>query len=196
MVGTGAVHQGLVLSVGALPSLGLEDVLPPVGSASPDNPSHGKRRPPLLLALDQVTDPQNIGAIMRSASAFDVRAVLVQDRNSPHETGAMAKAASGALETVPMIRVTNISRALKTAQEYGYWSVGLSADAGISLAQSIDSLGVETPRLIVMGSEGDGLRRLVAETCDQLAHLPMPGRMESLNVSVATAIALYEATRR
>ena len=188
LVGPGAVHQGLIAAVEPLPAMTLDDLLP----TPPTSGDPGFR---LLLALDQVTDPQNVGAILRSAAAFGAAAVIVQDRHSPPETGALAKAASGALETVPLVRVTNLARALRQCADSGFWSVGLDGTATNTLAEILDRSGRDARRIIVLGSEGGGLRRLVAETCDARARLPMPGAMESLNVSVAAAVALYEATR-
>ncbi len=174
----GAVHQGLVLEVGPLPDLTL-DGLPPG-----DGP---------LVVLDQVSDPHNVGAILRSAAAFGARAVITQDRHAPAATGALAKAASGALEHVPLIAVTNLARTLDALRESGVWSVGLEATAPATLAEA----RLTGPLALVLGAEGQGLRRLVREHCDHLARLPMVSTaVDSLNVSNACAVALYELSGR
>jgi 23S rRNA (guanosine2251-2'-O)-methyltransferase len=180
LLSAGSVHQGMVLEVEPLDDVALEDVL---GLVAPGKP---------LLLLDQVTDPQNIGAILRSAAAFNVAALITQDRHSPTETGALAKAASGALELVPWARVVNLARALEQIAEAGAWRIGLTGEAKTSLASALPP---DAPLCLVMGAEGAGLRPNVASHCDVLARLPIAKRMESLNVSNATAIALYEATR-
>ncbi|MBR0657541.1 23S rRNA (guanosine(2251)-2'-O)-methyltransferase RlmB [Plastoroseomonas arctica] len=147
-----------------------------------------------VLLLDQVTDPRNVGAILRSAAAFGAAAVVVQDRNAPPETGALARAASGALEKVPMLREVNLSRVIMALQKAGFWVVGMDASAPATLAEVRKSIGDRRVAL-VMGAEESGLRRLQRESCDELARLPMDARMESLNVSNAAAIALYEFAR-
>lgn len=183
----GAVHQGIALQVEPLDDPGVESL------AAPPAAGHD-----IVLLLDQVTDPRNIGAILRSAAAFGARALIVTDRHAPEATGALAKAASGGLEAVPMLRVGNLVRALDLLAEYGFWRVGLAADADRDLAAAVS----DVKRLaLVLGAEDTGLRRLTAEHCDFLAHLPMPGLgpdavVESLNVSVAASIALYEAAKR
>ena len=173
----GATHQGLALAAAALEPPALDEVA---------EPAQG-----LLIMLDQVTDPQNVGAILRSAAAFGARAVIVQDRHAPQITGALAKAAAGAVEHIPMVRVVNLARALERLADLGWRSVGLAGEADAPLAEVLDA----TPTVLVMGSEGEGLRRLVGENCDALARIPMPGGFESLNVSAAAAVALYEASR-
>jgi 23S rRNA (guanosine2251-2'-O)-methyltransferase len=145
-----------------------------------------------LIVLDQVTDPRNIGAILRSAAAFGVAAVITQDRNAPEETGAMAKAASGALETVPLLRAVNIARTLIALKAAGIWVVGLDAGGGALAGPTLADRRIA----LVLGAEGEGLRRLTRETCDEIAGLAMKGAMESLNVSAAAAVALYELARR
>lgn len=174
LVERGAVHQGVAIEVEPLKERSLEEVA-----------GYGSRP---VVVLDQVTDPHNVGAILRSCAAFQVAAVLTQDRHSPHMTGTLAKAASGALEHIPIVTVTNISRAIEGLQKDGYWIAGLDGSATISFRQA--ELGAKTA--LVLGAEGKGLRRLVGEHCDVLVKLPMSDAMESLNVSNAAAIALYE----
>lgn len=173
----GAVHQGVALRPAPLPDTDLVDFEPRPGA--------------ILLMLDQVTDPQNVGAILRSAAAFGAVGAVMQDRHAPKLAGALAKAAAGAVERVPVARVVNLSRALDDLGKLGWRSVGLAGEADLGLAQALNG----EPTVLVMGSEGEGLRRLVAEHCDELAKIPMPGGFESLNVSAAAAIALYEASR-
>jgi 23S rRNA (guanosine2251-2'-O)-methyltransferase len=177
LLGRDIAHQGAAL---------LADPL------APPTLQHALERSGPLLVLDQVTDPRNVGAILRSAAAFGAAAVITQDRNAPEETGALAKAASGALETIPLLRAVNITRTLIALKAVGFWVVGLdaggSALAGPALADRRIAL--------VLGAEGDGLRRLTRETCDVIAGLATKGVMESLNVSAAAAVALYELTRR
>ncbi|MCZ6847475.1 MAG: 23S rRNA (guanosine(2251)-2'-O)-methyltransferase RlmB [Alphaproteobacteria bacterium] len=178
----GAVHQGYAALAEPLPAVALDHVLGRLADAPKA----------CLLVLDQVTDPRNTGAILRSAAALGAAAVIVPDRRSPSETAALAKAASGALEAVDLVRVTNIARALETLKGAGFWCIGLDAAAPVPLGETDLSGRIA----LVMGSEGRGLRRLVAKGCDGLAALPMSGPMESLNVSAAAAIALYEAARQ
>jgi 23S rRNA (guanosine2251-2'-O)-methyltransferase len=174
----GAVHQGVALRAPLLDPSSLEDLAQPAKG--------------VLLMLDQVTDPQNVGAIFRSAAAFGARGVVLQDRHAPALTGALAKAAAGAVDHVPHARETNLSRALERLETMGWRAVGLEGAADIDLADTLDG----RPTVLVMGSEGEGLRRLVREHCDVLAKIPMPGGFESLNVSAAAAVALYEASRK
>ena len=177
----GAVHQGAALSCDPLPGSDREAVL--AGGAD------GRRR--VVLVLDQLSDPHNVGAILRTAAAFGVSAVVVQDRHAPPQSGALAKAASGALETVPYVEVVNIARALDQLAEAGFWRVALAGDGAEPLARATSKGDIA----LVMGSEGDGIRRLVREHCDTAAFIPIESAMESLNVSNAAAIALYEIRR-
>lgn len=170
-----APHQGIVAEVERLPDLLLADLL-----------DEAEDRRPILL-LDQVTDPHNVGAILRSAAAFDALGIVTQDRHAPAESGALAKSASGALETVPWVRVVNLARALDEIAEAGFWRVGLTGETETDLA---DALGPKRVAL-VLGAEGEGIRQNVEAHCDALARLPISDRIESLNVSNAAAIALY-----
>ena len=174
----GASHQGVALQTPALEGVAFEDLA---------EPAEG-----FLLMLDQVTDPQNVGAIFRSAAAFGARGVILQDRHAPQLGGALAKAAAGAIEKVPAARVVNLARALDKLTDLGWLIVGLSGESDTSLEKALDG----RPAVLVMGSEGEGMRRLVEDHCDVLASIPMPGGFESLNVASAAAIALYEASRR
>ena len=174
----GAAHQGIALKAGPLEPLSLDELA---------SPARG-----VLVMLDQVTDPQNVGAVFRSAAAFGARGVIVQDRHAPAFSGVLTKAAAGALDVIPHARVVNLARALDDLDRLGWRAVGLAGDAAEPLDQVLD----ERPTVLVLGSEGEGLRRLVSEHCDALARIPMPGGFESLNVSAAAAVALYEATRQ
>lgn len=178
LVARDAPHQGLVIEVDPLESIYLGDLLQEEVDADSKRP---------LIVLDQVTDPHNIGAVLRSAAAFDAAAIITQDRHSPPESGVIARSASGALETVPWVRVVNLSRALEEIAEAQYWRIGLMGDTETTLAQTLDGSRVA----LVLGSEGDGMRHNVMEHCDVLAKLPISPRMESLNISNAAAIALY-----
>lgn len=182
MVPGDAPHQGVVAEVEPLEDVWLGDVLE---DGAEDN------RP--ILVLDQVTDPHNVGAIFRSAAAFDALAIVTQDRHAPPESGVLARAASGALEIVPWVRVVNLARALDEIAEAGYWRIGLDGSAGETLAQALNGASKVA---LVLGAEGDGLRHNSMAHCDMLAKLPISPRMESLNVSNAAAIALYAATNR
>lgn len=175
---TGAVHQGIVALVDALPRARLKDACAPIGKDD------------RVVVLDQVTDPQNIGSIFRVATAFRARAVIVQDRRTPPLDGALAKAAVGAIEKTPCVQVVNIARALEGLQGLGYLCIGLDGDA----TKEISEAPIERPLALVMGAEGAGLRPLVRETCDAICKIEMSDAVESLNVASATAIALY-ATR-
>lgn len=179
MVARDAPHQGLVLECQPLQDIHLEDVL-----------SEDATRP--ILVLDSVTDPHNVGAILRSAAAFSAAAIVTQDRNAPPEGGVLAKAASGALEIVPWVRVVNLSRALEDIAEAGYWRIGMAGEAKSTLADALP----KGPVALILGAEGEGMRHNVASHCDDLAHLPINKDMESLNVSNAAAIALYAIAAR
>jgi len=176
----GAVHQGIAILVAPLEEPSLEDVLARCG----DNA--------LVLALDQVTDPHNVGAILRSAAAFGAAGVIVTDRHAPADTGVLAKAASGALELVPLMRAVNLARTMEQLKEAGFWLYGLDerGDAPIG------SLDLKGRACIVLGAEGEGLRRLTAEKCDRLVTIPTSAALAALNVSNAAAVALYEWARR
>ncbi|MEQ8966932.1 MAG: 23S rRNA (guanosine(2251)-2'-O)-methyltransferase RlmB [Azospirillaceae bacterium] len=177
-----AVHQGVVVEVEPLPPVDLDDL----GRAAEVD---GRC---LALVLDRVTDPHNVGAILRSATVFGARAVIVPDRHAPPITATLAKTASGAVEHVWLIRVTNLAKALEALKTWGFRVVGLAEEAEATLAEV--ELGARTA--LVLGAEGEGLRRLTRDTCDALARLPTGGPIGSLNVSNAAAVALYEAVRR
>jgi 23S rRNA (guanosine2251-2'-O)-methyltransferase len=179
LVDQASPHQGLVLECEMLEEIALEDVLG--GDAA---------RP--LVVLDQVTDPHNVGAILRSAAAFGACALLTQDRHAPPESGSLAKSASGALEIVPWVRVVNLARALEEAADRGYWRIGLAGEAERTLVEALPA----GPVALVLGAEGEGLRHNIAQHCDALARLPISEAMESLNVSNAAAIALYAVATR
>jgi len=149
----------------------------------------GKRR--VVLVMDQITDPHNAGAILRTAAAFGVSAVVVQDRHSPPESGVLAKAASGALDIVPIVVAVNIARTLEELGKLEFWRIALAGDGDMTLKDARH----EGDIALVVGSEGDGIRRLVRERCDVSAYVPIHSAMESLNVSNAAAVALYEIQR-
>jgi 23S rRNA (guanosine2251-2'-O)-methyltransferase len=171
-----AVHQGLLAEADPLPALEVED-LATTG---------------VVLVLDQITDPHNVGAILRTAAAFAVAAIVTTARHSPEATGVLAKSASGALELVPIVNVQNLARGLAALKERGFLAVGLDSSATDDLA----SIELHAPLALVLGAEGKGLRQLTRTTCDRLARLDLPGAIKSLNVSNAAALALYIATRR
>ena len=174
-----AVHQGIAALVAPLPDQDLPDVLP-------DDENDA-----VVLVLDQVTDPHNVGAILRSAEAFGAVAVVVTERHAPEGTGTLAKAASGALERVPLIRIVNLAREIDYLKSRGFWILGMAGEATQTLADAKPGSRIA----LVLGAEGEGLRRLTREHCDLLVRLPMAGSMPSLNVSNAAAVALYELNR-
>jgi 23S rRNA (guanosine2251-2'-O)-methyltransferase len=171
-----AVHNGLLVEADALPAQDIEDI-------APDG---------IVLVLDQITDPHNVGAILRSAAAFAVKAVVTTARHSPEATGVLAKSASGALDLVPIVTVQNLARALTALKERGFLTVGLDSEGESDLAAA----SLRAPLALVLGAEGKGLRQLTRETCDIRARLELPGEIKSLNVSNAAAVALYAATQR
>jgi 23S rRNA (guanosine2251-2'-O)-methyltransferase len=175
-----AVHQGVAAEAVPLEPPSLEECLAALPAKKP------------FLLLDQVTDPHNVGAILRSAAAFDAAAVVLTKDHAPEESAALAKAASGALEILPLITVTNLTQAMETLKKAGYWCVGLEGEAKQELGQA----KLDAATALVLGAEGRGLRRLTAERCDLRLRLPISARMESLNVSNAAAVALYELHRR
>ncbi len=181
LVGPEAPHQGLVLEVRPLPGRHPDELKP-----DPLRPHN------LVVALDQLSDPHNIGAIFRSAAAFGARGIVTTRDHAPGESGVLAKAASGALEVVPWIRVTNLAAALDKLKDMGYWRLGLEGTAETSLAK----VDLGSDLVLVLGGEGRGLRPRTKEKCDLLARLEISDRMASLNVSNAAAVALYALTLR
>jgi 23S rRNA (guanosine2251-2'-O)-methyltransferase len=175
-VGSEAVHQGLLAEADPLPSPDIDDVVP-----------EG-----VLLVLDQITDPHNVGAILRTAAAFGVTAIVTTARHRPEATGVLAKAASGALEYVPLVTVPNLARALNALKDKNVMVVGLDSTGDTALT----AIRLSDPVALVLGAEGKGLRQLTRTTCDYVARLELPGRIKSLNVSNATALALYVAATR
>lgn len=173
MVGTDAVHQGVVLETTALPPVEIDDL----------------RAEGILIVLDQVTDPQNVGAVLRSAAAFGAAGVVMPERHSPPLTGALAKAASGALDIVPVILVGNLAQALSRLGEAGFLRVGLTEEG----AEALEAAELTLPLALVLGAEGKGLRQLTRDTCDRLCHISTAGPLASLNISNAAAIALHWA---
>jgi 23S rRNA (guanosine2251-2'-O)-methyltransferase len=175
-LGPDAVHQGLLAEVDPLPALDIETL-----------PEDG-----IVLVLDQLTDPHNVGAIMRSAAAFAVKAIVTTARHSPEATGVLAKSASGALELVPLVTVQNLARALTEMNERGFLTVGLDSQG----AEDLSAVELRQPLALVLGAEGKGLRQLTRETCSTVARLDMPGEIKSLNVSNAAVLALYIGASR
>ncbi|MXO47634.1 23S rRNA (guanosine(2251)-2'-O)-methyltransferase RlmB [Erythrobacter vulgaris] len=179
LVAKDAPHQGLVLECAALEDRFLDEVL----DGDPARP---------IIVLDQVTDPHNVGAIMRSAVAFNAAALVTQDRHAPPEGGVIAKSASGALETLPWIRVVNLARAMEEMADAGYWRIGLTGHTETTFGDALPA----GPVAIVLGAEGEGMRQNIETHCDALAKLPISNEIESLNVSNAAAIALYAVATR
>ena len=175
-LGPDAVHQGLLAEADALPSPDIEDLA----------------QEGIVLVLDQITDPHNVGAIMRSAAAFAVKAIVTTARHSPEATGVLAKSASGALEMVPLVTVQNLARALTEMNDQGFLTVGLDS-AG---SEDLGAMTLRQPLALVLGAEGKGLRQLTRETCSAVARLDMPGEIKSLNVSNAAVLALYIGASR
>ncbi len=174
LLGGEAVHQGAALEVDPVTRFSLEDL----------------HEPKLVVVLDQLTDPHNVGAILRTACAFGADAVITTARHSPRETGVMAKAASGALDLVPMIEVRNLGDALEKLKDRGMLVLGFDSESEAPLRPRTDS----RPMAVVLGAEGKGLRQRTRELCDEMVRLDMPGPIKSLNVSNAAAIALFAAT--
>jgi 23S rRNA (guanosine2251-2'-O)-methyltransferase len=171
-----AVHQGILAEADPLPAPAIEEL----------NPEG------IVLVLDQITDPHNVGAILRSAAAFAVTALITTSRHSPEATGVLAKSASGALEHVPIVVIPNLARGLEALKAHGFLIVGLDSDTELDLAAA----PLRLPLALVLGAEGKGLRQLTRATCDALAKLALPGRIKSLNVSNAAALALHIASAR
>lgn len=176
---TGSVHQGIAVQVAPLSPMMIDEL---ENDASPNQ---------CVVVLDQVSDPHNVGAILRSAAVFGAKALILTDRNAPSESGVLAKSASGALELVPLIRVINLAHALKDLKDIGFWCVGL-AETG---AQRLDQIDLKGKIALVMGAEGEGMRRLTKDLCDFTVSLPTASSFSALNVSNAAAIALYETFR-
>jgi 23S rRNA (guanosine2251-2'-O)-methyltransferase len=176
-----APHQGLVAEVDPLEEIWLGDLL---------QQGADDKRP--LVVLDQVTDPHNVGAVLRSAAAFDALGIVTQDRHAPPESGSLARSASGTLETVPWVRVVNLARALEEIAEAGFWRIGLTGHATGTLAEVMGDARIA----LVLGAEGEGMRQNTETHCDQLARLPISPKVESLNVSNAAAVALYAIAAR
>ncbi len=175
-------HQGFVLFCSRLPNYSIEDI---IDMSLKHNKCH-------ILILDQVTDPQNIGTIIRSAVAFNTLAIVMQDKNSPLENGAMDKAAVGTIEHMPIARVTNLSRAIEQLKKANFWTIGMDGYA----TTTIDKINKSGKTAIVMGSEGKGMRRLIEESCDISVKLQISPLTESLNVATAASIALYEINKQ
>ena len=176
----GGAHQGVVAEVRAAKAYSVADLV------------HDAVGPPLLIVLDGIEDPHNVGAILRTADAAGADGVVRQSRHAARLEGAAAKASAGAVAHVKIAEVVNIARAIEALKELGVWSVGLAADA----PRRYDQMDLTVPTALVLGAEGTGLRRLVRDRCDLLASMPMQGHVQSLNVSVAAGIALYEAVRQ
>ena len=176
------VHQGVCARCSCLPNIFLEDVLNRLD----------EQEPACFVILDQVSDPHNIGAITRSAAAFGVSGVILPENNSPSETGVLAKSASGALDLLPFIRVSNLVRALQILKEHHFWCIGLDGYA----TETLNTVKLPKRCAFIMGAEGDGMRRLTKENCDLLIKIPINTAIESLNVSNAAAVTFYEWVRQ
>jgi 23S rRNA (guanosine2251-2'-O)-methyltransferase len=190
MLPQGAVHQGIAISCTPLAELSAKDLS--IRAANNDNSKEQKRN--VLLMLDQVTDPHNVGAILRSACAFGARGVIMQRKHAPELSGVLAKIATGAVEHLPIAQETNLSRALKTLKEEGYFIIGLD-EHDHNTIQNVIANSLPDKIVLVLGSEGDGIRRLVKENCDIIACLPTHKPIESLNVSNAAAVALFQMSQ-
>jgi 23S rRNA (guanosine2251-2'-O)-methyltransferase len=175
-LGPDAVHQGLLAEAEPLPS-------PDIETLSQEG---------IVLVLDQITDPHNVGAILRSAAAFAVKAIVTTARHSPEATGVLAKSASGALELVPLVTVPNLARALNELNDQGFMTVGLDSEG----SEDLGAMTLRQPLALVLGAEGKGLRQLTRDTCSAVARLDMPGEIKSLNVSNAAVLALYIGASR
>jgi 23S rRNA (guanosine2251-2'-O)-methyltransferase len=175
-LGPDAVHQGLLAEADPLPS-------PDIDTLAQEG---------IVLVLDQITDPHNVGAIMRSAAAFAVKAIVTTARHSPEATGVLAKSASGALEMVPLVTVQNLARALTELNDQGFMTVGLDSQG----SENLGAMTLRQPLALVLGAEGKGLRQLTRDTCSAVARLDMPGEIKSLNVSNAAVLALYIGASR
>jgi 23S rRNA (guanosine2251-2'-O)-methyltransferase len=180
---SGAVHQGLAAKIPAYEYAHADDLLDRAAEAG---------EPPLIVALDSVTDPRNLGAVVRSAAGFGAHGVLVPERRAAGMTASAWKTSAGAAARIPVAQAVNLVRQLKSYQEAGCMVVGLAADGNVSLPDL--DLG-DGPLVLVVGSEDSGLTRLVAETCDQLVSIPMAGQVESLNAGVAASVALYAVSQ-
>jgi len=182
IVGEDKVHQGIIIETKAQKNPELEDIIKICSKTKYSN----------IIILDNITDPHNVGAIIRSAYGFKATAVILSKNGAPLENGTMAKAASGALELIPILRVTNLNRSINILKNNGFWSAGLESKAKTEISQE----KLPNKCLLIMGSEGRGIRKLVRENCDTLVRLPVSEDLESLNVSTAASIALYEWQRQ
>ena len=178
----GAVHQGAALEADPLAPVDLNEFCRRLAA----------RERAVIVALDRVSDPRNVGAVLRAAAAFEAAGLVLTERHAPPATGALAKAAAGALEHVPLVRVTNLARALGRLRDEGFWCLGLDATGG----EALSAAELPAKCLLVLGAEGAGLRRLTKERCERLLHIPAGGEVESLNIAAAAAIALYEWSRQ
>jgi 23S rRNA (guanosine2251-2'-O)-methyltransferase len=178
----GAVHQGLALLSRPLKIVSIEEII---------KETEGKNEATIII-LDQATDPRNVGAVLRSAAAFGASAVILQDRNAPPLSGALTKAASGAVDRVSLVRVVNLARTISKLKSAGFWAAGLDADA----KRTMDKADLSGRTLLVLGAEGAGLRKLTRDTCDVILKISIKKEVDSLNLSNAAAVALYEINRQ